>query len=113
MRKGRRLLVSQFLPLGRFPPSRPRSAVSMKTNEIARLILPEWGVPSGLIYSGCGMSLPPTSSNSLGTPDGRIRLIIRCNGSYDGYFCYFSSRLRQGMSSSSIPLPLALSLHMS
>ena len=44
------------VPSGRYPPSRLRSAVRMKTNEIARLILPEWGVPSGLIYSGCGMS---------------------------------------------------------
>jgi hypothetical protein len=65
MRKGRRLLVSQFLPLGRFPPSRPRSAVSMRTDGIARLILPEWGVPSGLIYSGCGMS--PTLLHFLGS----------------------------------------------
>jgi hypothetical protein len=65
MRKGKRSLVSLFLPLGRLPPSRPKSAVSMKTNEIARLILPEWGVPSGLIYSGCGMS--PTLLHLLGS----------------------------------------------
>jgi hypothetical protein len=93
MRKGRRLLVSLFLPSGRFPPSRPRSAVRLRTNEIARLILPEWGVPSGLIYSGCGMSFLPSFSDALGTRDCRMILINRCNGSYDGYFCYFSSGL--------------------
>ena len=114
MRKGRRLLVSHHLPLGRvssgdMTQDRPECAVRTSTNEIARLILPEWGVPSGLIYSGCGMSLLPPSSNSLGTRDGRIRLINRCNGSYDGYFCYFSSGLCKGMSIPLLPLSSFLS----
>jgi hypothetical protein len=46
-------------------PYRPESAVRTSTNKIARLILPEWGVPSGLIYSGCGMS--PTLLHFLGS----------------------------------------------
>lgn len=111
MRRGRRLLVSHCLSLGRMSwqgtirHSRPVQAnvtIRMSADELARLILPEWGVPSGLIYSGCGMSLFPLSYSDL--ENVRMILIIRCDGSYDGYFCYFSSGLCKGMFLLLLPL---------